>query len=73
MFDLSCDERVYVMNTCNEYIKKSIVNFKNKIQASEKIILVVKGVLMGAMLIAIFIHLLNSELTSAPEFIYNQF
>lgn len=57
------------MSTVNE----SIVNIRNKILANEKVVLILRGLLMGAMLIAIFLHLLNTELTSATEFIYNQF
>jgi len=58
-----------MMSTVNE----RIVNIKNIILANEKAVLTLRGLLMGAMLIAIFLHLLNTELTSAPEFIYNQF
>lgn len=50
-----------------------IFEFMNKMKENEKIMIVMKGIAMGAMLIAIFLHLLNADLTSAPEFIYSQF
>lgn len=50
-----------------------IFEFMNKVKENEKIMIVMKGIAMGAMLIGIFFHLLNADLTSVPEFIYSQF
>lgn len=45
----------------------------NRIKSNDSLLLFLKGILMGIMLISIFLRLMNSELTSPPEFIYNQF
>lgn len=52
---------------------KRFINFIREIYNKDKIRLIVKGIAMGIMLMAIFIHLLNADLSTAPEFIYNQF
>ena len=54
-------------------LSERILKFQKQIQENPKITLIMRGILMGVMLIAIFLYLLNTELTSAPEFIYNQF
>ncbi len=45
----------------------------SRIKKNENIVLVVHGIAMGIMLICIFFHLINTEMTTVPEFIYNQF
>ena len=50
-----------------------LVDFFSKMREKKMIMFVLRGIAMGLMLIALYIHLLNSDLTSAPEFIYNQF
>ncbi len=52
---------------------KQFINSIREVCKNMKSNYIVKGIIMGMMLIAIFIHLLNADLSTAPEFIYNQF
>lgn len=52
---------------------KQFTNFINKMIANEVIKSVVRGIAMWAMLLAILLFLLNTDFSTAPEFIYNQF
>ena len=54
-------------------IFNKVSEIEQTIKSNQMVGLIIRGFLMGLMLIAIFLHLLNTELTSAPEFIYNQF
>ena len=53
-----------------------LTNIASKIRElseNEVLICVVRGVTMGIMFVLIYVYLLHSDLTAAPEFIYNQF
>ncbi len=39
----------------------------------ENVKYIIRGIMMGIMLILIYLKLLNSDYSSAPEYIYNQF
>ena len=54
-------------------VVEGIEKIKKRMPENTIMFLILKGIFMGIMLIAIFLHLLNTELVSAPEFIYNQF
>ena len=48
---------------------EKIRNFIN----SEKVLVIVRAVSIFVMLLLIYVYLLNADLSTAPEFIYNQF
>lgn len=50
-----------------------IVKVLDRIKKNEVLYIVLRGTLMGIMLILIFLYLINTDLTSAPEYVYNQF
>ena len=52
---------------------KRFTNMMGRIFKNEDAIWVVRSILIGLMLIAIFYHVVNTDFSTAPEFIYNQF
>lgn len=60
-------------NEVNCKMNKRLNEMISRIKGNENVMLVIHGIVMGIMLICIFLHLINTEMTTAPEFIYNQF
>lgn len=52
---------------------KQYITFINRICSNKYLIHIGQTLILWFMMLAIFVYLLEADLSSAPEFIYNQF
>ena len=52
---------------------KQFMSFLKRLSKSDGFAAVFKALVLWLLMTAVFIYLLNADLSSAPEFIYNQF
>ncbi len=50
-----------------------IMSMIKRIRENDTALMIIRTILMSAMLVAIFLYLANTDVSTAPEFIYDQF